>query len=747
MRKSLTAVGLCLLAVVAMIAVTWAAPAPVGVKSQKIDQLPQHLSLQGEFIEGVFHSANPNQVSTDLTEDGVYHFSSRQGGEDIGTATVIPALPYLDSGTTVGYVDDYDEQCTQTSASPDVVFSYTPTQWEMVTMSLCESDYKTKLYVYAGDADTLVACNQYSYECSLPRSHLDTIIFDTLHTYYIVVDGSSDESGNYVLEVTSIPYTPPTPVPELYTNPVLSEDGTGNILFAYDYFFVSDTLADSTTRWWGSTDGFENLIGYISWAGYYRNPAADYWGSDTVFSGTQIVMDAASSGDVFVIDIQNPDPTYGLFSAGSWGFSTNGWHNTISVDIAADDSKEAWDYGVWSGVASTTYLTPEYINGPFISYQTTAAGGGTISWYPDFPNCATTTCEIDRVLGHSYAVYDRYNDTDTKWELLIRKDNWLNWDDPDEVNLGGWTHQFEGERVDSKFPHVAADNGNIVIVVERAVSGDANTDIYAWWAHNADAAGLSAVAVAASPDPETKPDIQHVTGLTFIVTFQRNDSLFSIVTLDAGETWEAEEAYIGPIEGDYVYDEDRFCVISDHGANVCWEYQLGPDPDSSVLLHYGELAPPLPDADEDGVPDETDNCVNTANPLQEDGDTDGVGDACDNCLATANPLQENGDTDQFGDACDNCPLVDNPGQEDYNGDGVGDACCCIGIRGNVDDDVTQEINIADLMYMVFFMFQDGPEAPCYDEIDIVPGGDIIIDDLIYLVQFMFQDGPPPPDCP
>ena len=49
----------------------------------------------------------------------------RQGGEDIGTAVVIPAVPFSDAGTTAGYANDYDEVCPYTgSASPDVVYSY-----------------------------------------------------------------------------------------------------------------------------------------------------------------------------------------------------------------------------------------------------------------------------------------------------------------------------------------------------------------------------------------------------------------------------------------------------------------------------------------------------------------------------------------------------------------------------------------------------------------------------------------------
>ncbi len=73
------------------------------------------------------------------------------------------------------------------------------------------------------------------------------------------------------------------------------------------------------------------------------------------------------------------------------------------------------------------------------------------------------------------------------------------------------------------------------------------------------------------------------------------------------------------------------------------------------------------DADGDGVPDTSDNCPNTPNPLQADADADAVGDVCDNCLNTPNPSQADCDNDAIGDACEGqscsspsqCPLVPN----------------------------------------------------------------------------------------
>jgi hypothetical protein len=96
-----------------------------------------------------------------------------------------------------------------------------------------------------------------------------------------------------------------------------------------------------------------------------------------------------------------------------------------------------------------------------------------------------------------------------------------------------------------------------------------------------------------------------------------------------------------------------------------------------------------PDADNDGVCDPDDNCVNTPNPDQADSDYDGVGDVCDNCPNTFNPNQADSDGDGVGDACESCPDADydgvcdtddncvntfNPDQADSDGDGVGDAC-------------------------------------------------------------------------
>ena len=83
---------------------------------------------------------------------------------------------------------------------------------------------------------------------------------------------------------------------------------------------------------------------------------------------------------------------------------------------------------------------------------------------------------------------------------------------------------------------------------------------------------------------------------------------------------------------------------------------------------------PIKDKDNDGVPDEKDNCPSVPNADQKDSDKDGIGDACDNCPNAKNDQQLDVDKDGVGDVCDNCPTIANPGQSDSDKDGIGDAC-------------------------------------------------------------------------
>ncbi len=87
------------------------------------------------------------------------------------------------------------------------------------------------------------------------------------------------------------------------------------------------------------------------------------------------------------------------------------------------------------------------------------------------------------------------------------------------------------------------------------------------------------------------------------------------------------------------------------------------DPNTNIIINIKQPSAEIDtDDDDDGVPDDADNCPLNANADQADAGGDGVGDACD------------ADNDGIADADDNCPAVSNADQANANGDAQGDAC-------------------------------------------------------------------------
>ncbi len=93
------------------------------------------------------------------------------------------------------------------------------------------------------------------------------------------------------------------------------------------------------------------------------------------------------------------------------------------------------------------------------------------------------------------------------------------------------------------------------------------------------------------------------------------------------------------------------------------------------------------DSDGDGLPDATDKCPETFDPIrpldlgvQADTDGDGLGDACDPCPLDANTTTcttvnpDDRDHDGRANAIDNCPDIANADQADSDLDGKGDVC-------------------------------------------------------------------------
>ncbi|MBC8366415.1 hypothetical protein H8E52_03300 [bacterium] len=150
--------------------------------------------------------------------------SERQGGDTVADAVPILTMPFTGSGTTVGYVNDYDAVCNYTgSTAPEVVYSLVACDTGFLEITLCidPTDYDTKLYVTDADLN-LIRCNDDW--CSVPVSYVSELTYDNEgadplfgvvpvtvdEMYYIFVDGYSSASGNYGISITGLDCVTPT---------------------------------------------------------------------------------------------------------------------------------------------------------------------------------------------------------------------------------------------------------------------------------------------------------------------------------------------------------------------------------------------------------------------------------------------------------------------------------------------------------------------------------------------------------
>jgi len=151
--------------------------------------------------------AAPDKPASGLPPNVPTPDNVRQGGDNIGSATGIPSLPFSDNGTTTGYIDDYDEVCPYDgTGSPDVVYSYTASSNGYLTIDLCNSGYDTKTYVYENTytPGAPYACNDDACGDDGYKSQIVDMPVTGGNVYYIVVDGYDEAShGTYDLSVTA----------------------------------------------------------------------------------------------------------------------------------------------------------------------------------------------------------------------------------------------------------------------------------------------------------------------------------------------------------------------------------------------------------------------------------------------------------------------------------------------------------------------------------------------------------------
>jgi len=617
-----------------------------------------------------------------------------QGGEDISTAVEIPSLPYTTTGTTVGYNDDYDEACDIASTSPDVVYYYIATGHDLLDINLCGAgtDYRTHLWAYENSEAQLIACNRFSAECGGQlKSALTNVEVFAGNTYYIVVDGDYGASGNYELDITSTPAPP-----SFARHPGLADAGTGSMVFTYEY----ESPLDTQLYWLGTDDGGATISPAIYWnlENLATEPSIEYFGSGNQFYGTFTAPYQAvdSGGTVYVVEIADPvNP--GAWTLKAFGWEQYGWHDMRMADIATYNAPDIWNWGMISMIHSTHYGSPEVNDGPHITYPISSSQA-SLNWFTGVDGCNSTECDIDPITQRGIAVYDVYDSDSSQWVLFLTQVFVNDWN----ADFNAWIYDVGTVNEHVQNPSVATYNGRVIVATEYwpEAAGD-DRDIIVWMTSDSDMINMDYTVLVNTPDPERYPKIEHVVDETFILSFHRNDSFFTMYTTDNGNTWTDPKAYI--LQGSHAVGEYRFSDFGDNGTYAIWEYRDDGDSAINVRFDYTQIV----DEDLDGWPD-----IN-----------------------------------------DNCPTVYNPTQADADGTPPGDACCCLGIRGNTNGDIEDKLNVSDVTYLVKYLFgvPTGPAPICPAEANT--NGDLEeklnVTDITYLVKYLFgvPTGPAPPSCP
>jgi hypothetical protein len=175
-------------------------------------ELVMSLTGNGEAEEsrGLGFNVGFSLSSSDPNFDGMdaylYVADSREKlGESVQFPLEISSLPFTDSRSTASYGNMYNEGCSEyrdSGDAPDIVYAYRPDTDEVVDISLCDSEFDTKLYVFRDSTDEVYACND-DYEGCGYESRM-RIRVSAGSTYYVVVDGFDGDFGTALLRMERV---------------------------------------------------------------------------------------------------------------------------------------------------------------------------------------------------------------------------------------------------------------------------------------------------------------------------------------------------------------------------------------------------------------------------------------------------------------------------------------------------------------------------------------------------------------
>ncbi len=299
-------------------------------------------------------------------------------------------------------------------------------------------------------------------------------------------------------------------------------------------YFVGYTLAPSLMErniaMALSTDGGETFqpAGLFEIEGVEDYPSFSHWGGNQYYGTFSTISEPGIQYLLDVGDIQDTE----TWALAYYDWSSYEWTNIESIDVACYNSQNAWEYGVMSAVASTTYEDYDITNGPHMFFMDPENEGQEyISWH-DMSGCNQSAATIDKPNDRFWCVYDIYNESMGSWDLF-----WWARDFTDPLADGASTAAMIQENYNLRNPSVAASNGNVAILCQTDEIG--NQDVSCLY--STDGGGTWEMAdVAATSDNELYPDVA-LSGDTLVATFVKDGNLYYTSSDDWGATWEEPE--------------------------------------------------------------------------------------------------------------------------------------------------------------------------------------------------------------
>ena len=477
-------------------------------------------------------------------------------------------------------------------------------------------------------------------------------------------------------------------------HPTMADASDDNVILGYEYDYENTTDPsenEKTCLWLGSNDNASNFEGGIIWVNSTTDeplevsyPSSMFWGvNDTndVFYATHVAEPGIHSAEMFLMKVEGDPTLQDSYSGVSWDWASNGHANMRASTITCDDSQNPWEYGLISMVMDYD----AYTNAPCMSYaDQDDANSGWISRYAisGARTCGGAIDGEDAADGYpTYILWDLpYGGNDS---LLIGFDYFEDWS-----GTGGSVYWY-GPDYNIRKPCGDASEGAFVFLTEFWILNTTtmlyDKDVVAWHYnysnpdHVADG-DINLDWVGGTIYDETTPAIQHVSGLTYVATYIRNNTLIGRLTDDGGVTWGPEVELSGD---DFVWTDDeadaRFIGFRnqdiadyntrDGSVKIAWGYDSSALVFNTYKIHYAE--------------------VGVAQIVL-------------------------------------CGDFNAPGS-DTGGDGG--------------------VNIADLTFLVAYLFGGGASPDPLCAADVNHDGAVNIADLTYLVAYLFGGGPEPsPEC-